>query len=55
MGYEGRASDVHSDHAAILSAIRVGDARAAKAAASAHLIIVGDRMLTEIEQGGDRM
>src|ERR1700722_17147005 len=47
-----RASDVHSDHAAILSAIRAGDAKAARAAASAHLIIVRDRMLAEIEQSG---
>jgi DNA-binding FadR family transcriptional regulator len=50
-----RASDVHSDHAAILSAVRAGDAKAARAAASAHLIIVRDRMLAEIEQGGARM
>jgi DNA-binding GntR family transcriptional regulator len=33
-----RASDVHS-------AIRAGDAKAARAAASAHLIVVKDRML----------
>ena len=50
-----RASDVHSDHAAILSAIRDGDATAARAAASAHLIIVRDRMLAEIERDGGRM
>jgi DNA-binding GntR family transcriptional regulator len=50
-----RASSVHSDHAAILSAIRAGDAAVARAAASAHLIIVRDRMLAEIERGGGRM
>jgi DNA-binding GntR family transcriptional regulator len=50
-----RASDVHSDHAAILSAIRAGDAAAARAAASAHLTIVRDRMLAEIERDGGRM
>ena len=47
-----RASDIHSDHAAILSVIGAGDAKAARAAASAHLIIVRDRMLAEIEQSG---
>jgi GntR family transcriptional regulator, rspAB operon transcriptional repressor len=50
-----RATDVHSDHAAILSAIRAGDASAARAAASAHLTIVRDRMLAEIEREGGRM
>ena len=50
-----RASDVHSDHAVIVSAIRAGDAAAARAAISAHLIIVRDRMLAEIERGGGRM
>jgi DNA-binding GntR family transcriptional regulator len=50
-----RATDVHADHAAILSAIRAGDAAAARAAASAHLTIVRDRMLAEIERDGGRM
>jgi DNA-binding GntR family transcriptional regulator len=50
-----RASDVHSDHAAIISAIRASDAAAARAAASAHLILVRNRMLAEIERGGGRM
>jgi GntR family transcriptional regulator, rspAB operon transcriptional repressor len=50
-----RATDVHSDHAAILSAVRAGDASAARAAASAHLTIVRDRMLAEIERDGGRM
>jgi DNA-binding GntR family transcriptional regulator len=50
-----RATDVHSDHAAILSAIRAGDAGAARTAASAHLTIVRDRMLAEIERDGGRM
>jgi DNA-binding GntR family transcriptional regulator len=50
-----RASDVHSDHAAILSAIRVGDAAAARAAATAHLTTVRDRMLAEIERDGGCM
>jgi DNA-binding GntR family transcriptional regulator len=50
-----KASDVHSDHAAILGAIRAGDAGAARAALSAHLIVVRDRMLADIESSGGRM
>lgn len=50
-----KASEVHSDHAAILGGIRAGDPAGARAAVSAHLIIVRDRMLADIESRGGRM
>lgn len=50
-----KASEVHSDHAAILGCIRAGDPAAARAAVSAHLVIVRDRMLADIESRGGRM
>jgi DNA-binding GntR family transcriptional regulator len=49
-----KASDVHSDHAAIFRAILAGEAGAARTAVSTHLIVVRDRMLRDIESSGGR-